>query len=236
MRLDAYLHLHAMAQSRNKAQELIKEGIVLVNGAVAQKSSYDVMQNDQVTLLEHKSYVSRAAWKLRNFLDTLTLDLHAKRALDIGSSTGGFTQVLLEEGVLSVDAVDVGTNQLHESIREEKRVHSFENCDIRTFNYEGCYEVIVSDVSFISLHHILDAINSMACGVIILLFKPQFEVGREVKRDKNGVVLDAKAILHAMEKFETACEALHWQLIAKEPSKITGKDGNLEYCYYFTKR
>jgi 23S rRNA (cytidine1920-2'-O)/16S rRNA (cytidine1409-2'-O)-methyltransferase len=235
MRLDAYLHLHAMAQSRNKAQELIKEGLVLVNGAVAKKSSLDVSEEDSIKLLEHRSYVSRAAWKLRNFLDDLELNLQGKRALDIGSSTGGFTQVLLEEGVASVDAVDVGSHQLHESIKKESRVTSYENCDIRTFEVQECYDLVVSDVSFISLHHILDAIDSMACGIIILLFKPQFEVGREAKRDKNGVVLDAKAILHAMESFEMACREKAWQLVVKEPSKITGKEGNLEYCYYFTK-
>ncbi len=93
----------------------------------------------------------------------------------------------------------------------------------------------MSDVSFISLLYILDDVDRLADQKIILLFKPQFEVGREAKRDKNGVVLDKKAILKAMLKFEDACKLKGWKLIVKSPSKLTGKEGNLEYCYYFEK-
>ncbi len=94
---------------------------------------------------------------------------------------------------------------------------------------------MVSDVSFISLLYILDDVDRLADQKIILLFKPQFEVGREAKRDKNGVVLDKKAILKAMLTFEDACKLKGWKLIVKSPSKLTGKEGNLEYCYYFEK-
>ena len=94
---------------------------------------------------------------------------------------------------------------------------------------------MVSDVAFISLLHILDDVHRLANDKIILLFKPQFEVGREAKRDNNGVVLDEKAILNAMIKFEDACELKGWKRILKSASKITGKEGNLEYCYCFEK-
>ena len=90
-------------------------------------------------------------------------------------------------------------------------------------------------MAFISLHYILDDVDRLGCEDIILLFKPQFEVGREVKRDKNGVVLDKKAITNAMIKFEDACRLKNWQLVQKSPAKLTGKEGNLEYCYFFKK-
>ncbi len=235
IRLDNYLVENNLASSRTKAQSLIKEGFIVVNGEVMLKSSLQVSQNDEVRVKEHKEYVSRSAHKLASFLDELKRDITAKKALDIGASTGGFTQVLLEYGVSEVTAVDVGKEQLHESLVSDKRVHSFESCDIRDFKSETQFELVTSDVAFISLLHILDAIDSLASETIILLFKPQFEVGRAVKRDKNGVVTDDKAILKAMIKFEDACSIKGWKLKLKSPSKLTGKEGNLEYCYCYEK-
>jgi len=168
-------------------------------------------------------------------LDELGLDVKGMSALDIGSSTGGFTQVLLEGGVAEVTAVDVGRDQLHTSLKNDERVRSYEGCDIREFKSDKEFDIVVSDVAFISLLYILDVVDRLAKDKIILLFKPQFEVGREAKRDRNGVVTDEKAILNAMIKFEDACALLGWKLILKSPSKLTGKEGNLEYCYFFEK-
>ncbi len=235
MRLDNYLLENNMAQSRTKAQTLIKKGYVSVNSKVVLKSAYKLDESDEVSVKEHENYVSRAAYKLSAFLEELNLDLTSKTALDIGASTGGFTQVLLEAGVSGVSAVDVGRGQLHKSLQSDKRVLSYESCDIRKFESETKFDLVVSDVSFISLLYILDDVDRLADQKIILLFKPQFEVGREAKRDKNGVVLDKKAILKAMLTFEDACKLKGWKLIVKSPSKLTGKEGNLEYCYYFEK-
>ncbi|MBA1438070.1 MAG: TlyA family RNA methyltransferase [Epsilonproteobacteria bacterium] len=235
MRLDAYLVEQGLCESRNKAQTLIKEGIVLVEGDVVKKPAFKVEALLHVTLKEHKSYVSRAAYKLKDFIDAIGYKVKAQNALDVGSSTGGFTQVLLEYGALRVTCVDVGSEQLHHSLRQDTRVEVHENCDIRAFQSDVCYDLVVSDVAFISLLHILDAIDRLASGDIILLFKPQFEVGREAKRDKNGVVLDQKAIAKARERFEGACKAKGWSLHVTLPSQTTGKEGNLEYCYYFSK-
>ncbi len=235
MRLDNYLVENAFTDSRNKAQALIKEGLVFVNKKVAKKSSYKVEKSDEIKVQEHKSYVSRAALKLEAFLDEISLHVSNKTALDIGSSTGGFTQVLLERGVKEVSCVDVGHDQLHHSLRADERVNVYEGCDIRKFTSDKLFDLVVSDVAFISLLYILDDVERLACKDIILLFKPQFEVGREVKRDKNGVVQDKKAIANAMTKFEDACRLKNWQLVKKSPSKLTGKEGNLEYCYYFRK-
>lgn len=233
-RLDNYLVEKGFVDSRNKAQAIIKEGLVKVNSKVISKSAYKLGEEDAVQVQEHKQYVSRAAHKLDAFLNELDLDVHDKVALDIGASTGGFTQVLLERGVKEVSAVDVGRDQLHRLIKENDRVFSYESCDIRKFESEKTFELVVSDVSFISLLNILNDVDRLACDKIILLFKPQFEVGREAKRDNHGVVLDEKAIADAMVKFETACANKNWKLIHKSPSKLTGKEGNLEYCYYLS--
>lgn len=234
-RLDMYLVADTLCESRNKAQSIIKKGLVSVNSLVVTKSSFEVKEGDSVKLEAHKEYVSRSALKLLTFLKEIELNVSGLVALDIGSSTGGFTQVLLEEGVKEVSAVDVGREQLHYSLRQDSRVFVYESCDIRNFKSEKSFDIIVSDVAFISLLHILDAIDSLASDAIILLFKPQFEVGREAKRDKNGVVLDIKAIQNAMLKFEDACALKKWQLKIKKPSALSGKEGNLEYCYYFKK-
>ena len=235
MRLDNYLVQNNLAQSRTKAQGIIKDGLVSVDGKVMTKSSFGVEEEMVVAVQEHKEYVSRAAWKLRNFFDEIGLCVKGCEALDIGSSTGGFTQVLLEDGVKSVCCVDVGSDQLHPIIRKDERVEVFEQCDIRKFQTDKHFDLVVSDVSFISLHYILDDVDRLASDTIVLLFKPQFEVGREAKRDRNGVVQDQKAISEAMERFERATEEKGWTLKERRASQLTGKEGNLEYCYYFTK-
>jgi len=235
VRLDNYLVENKNAESRNKAQTLIKDGLVSINNKIIKKSSFKVEEGDEVRIEEHKSFVSRSAHKLDAFLNELNLDTHARVALDIGSSTGGFTQVLLERGVQEVSAVDVGRDQLHHSLRENTQVFVYEGCDIREFNPQKRFDLVVSDVAFISLIYILDDVERLATRDIILLFKPQFEVGREAKRDKNGVVLDKKAIDKAMTKFEDACRLKGWRLVKKSPSSLAGKEGNLEYCYYYEK-
>ena len=235
MRLDNYLVDLDLVDSRTKAQSIIKEGLVSVNAAVVKKSSFKVSSDDEIKIENYKQYVSRSANKLALFLEELNLDVKNRIALDIGSSTGGFTQVLLENDVKEVSAVDVGKDQLHKSIKDDDRVYSYESCDIRKFESKKKFDLVVSDVSFISLLYIIDDVDRLAISDIILLFKPQFEVGREAKRDNHGVVLDETAILNAMQKFEQACEAKEWKLNKKSPSKLTGKEGNLEYCYYYEK-
>ncbi len=235
-RLDNYLVEKGLVGSRNKAQAIIKEGLVSVNTKIVLKSSFKIDENsDEVKIREYKEYVSRSAHKLSAFLDEIKIDLKDNIALDIGSSTGGFTQILLENGVKEVSAVDVGKEQLHKILREDERVFSYESCDIRNFESEKKFDIVVSDVAFISLLYILDSVDRLANDKIILLFKPQFEVGREASRDNHGVVTDDKAILKAMIKFEDACKLKGWNLILKSASKLTGKEGNLEYCYFYEK-
>ncbi len=235
MRLDTYLVEKKFCESRTKAQNIIKDALVSVNEKVVKKPSFRVEEGDSVAVTEHKSYVSRAAYKLLYFLEEIGLDVSERVALDIGSSTGGFTQVLLERGVKEVTCVDVGHEQLHHSLRADKRVDVHEGCDIRKFETQKSFDLVVSDVAFISLLYILDDVERLAQSDIILLFKPQFEVGREAKRDKNGQVVDKKAIARAMQRFEDAAAFKGWSLLHKAPAKLAGKEGNQEWCYHFLK-
>jgi len=221
--------------SRNKAQELIKRGYVKVNDKIIKKPSFAVEKNDKVEVLQNDGYVSRAAYKLKNYLQKHSINFKNKTVLDIGSSTGGFTQVALEEGAKKVVSVDVGREQLHESLRGNSKIDLFENTDIREFSYPEKFDIVVSDVSFISLLKIIEKIDELSEDEIILLFKPQFEVGKDVKRDKRGVVTDNEAVQKAKENFEKECLNLGWELVRSEESSIKGKEGNTEFIYHFKK-
>jgi 23S rRNA (cytidine1920-2'-O)/16S rRNA (cytidine1409-2'-O)-methyltransferase len=235
MRLDSYLVELGLVESRNKAQQLIKDHAVSVDGKIIDKVSFEADETMSVTMADNAQYVSRAAIKLKGFLPFTQWNITGLDALDIGSSTGGFTQVLLEEGAKSVTCVDVGSDQLHPSLRSDERVTIFENTDIRNFNPEKTYDIVTCDVAFIPLELVLDSIDRLSARHIVILFKPQFQVGREVKRDKNGVVKDNQAIGKAMIRFEDTCSLLGWELIAKETAHIAGKEGNQETCYGFIK-
>lgn len=233
MRLDEEIVNRGLLNSRNKAKELIKSQNVKVNGKIVTKPSFRVEKSDNIEILQDKVYVSRAAYKLKNYLDKYGIDFNNRLVLDIGSSTGGFSEVCLEKGA-KVVGVDVGNNQLHESLRD--RMEIYENTDIRDFTYNKKFDIIVSDVSFISLLKIIEKIDTlMNKGDIILLFKPQFEVGKDVKRDKRGVVLDKEAIQKARKNFEKETQKLGWKLLRTEESSIKGKEGNIEYIYHFKK-
>jgi 23S rRNA (cytidine1920-2'-O)/16S rRNA (cytidine1409-2'-O)-methyltransferase len=234
MRLDKYLVEKGYFESRNRALDAIKRGKVFVNGVVA-KASYKCDEHTNIDIDQEKFYVSRAAKKLELFLEEYSMDLAGKKALDIGSSTGGFVQILLENAVASVACVDVGSNQLHHSLREHEKVDIFEETDIRDFKPNEPFEVVTCDVSFISILQIIEAIDRLASADMILLFKPQFEVGRGVKRDSRGVVVNQEAIKEAIDTFEAKTVELGWNLCYSTPSKLAGKSGNIEYIYHFKK-
>ncbi len=241
MRLDSYLVEKGFFESRNRAALAIKEGQVSVAEKVVKKPSFSIEEGIEVSVQEAKFYLSRAAKKLEEYLKEYTLPIAGTRALDIGSSTGGFTQILLENGVESVACVDVGREQLHRSLREEERVSVFEGVDIRDFqpvcSDGGGYDLIVSDVSFISLLKIIDAVDRLASitATITLLFKPQFEVGIEAKRDSKGVVVDSVVVELAKQHFVEATLKLGWRVLDTRKSRVSGKEGNIEYFYTFSK-
>lgn len=231
-----YLTTNFNIQSRNKATELIKSNKVKCDGEIITKPSFNVLDFHKIELLEDDFYVSRAAYKLKFFLQELkNFDLKDKNALDIGSSTGGFTQILLENEIKEVTCVDVGTNQLHERIKYNDKINFFENTDIRNFESDEIFDIVTCDVSFISILNIIDAINTLASKDIIILFKPQFEVGSNVKRDKKGIVKDNNAIQKARDNFLNKTNILNWTLKYSNISKLQGKDGNVEEFFYFSK-
>lgn len=236
MRLDIYLTTTFNIQSRNKACELIKSSKVKCDGVIITKPSFNVLEFHKIELLEDDFYVSRAAYKLKFFLQELkNFSLEGCNALDIGSSTGGFAQILLENNILKVTCVDVGSNQLQERIRYNNKISFFENCDIRDFKSDEIFDIVTCDVSFISILNIIEAINILASKDIIILFKPQFEVGVNIKRDKKGIVKDNNAILKARENFLNKTKFLNWKLKYSSISKLQGKDGNVEEFFYFSK-
>jgi len=235
MRLDEAVVKRGLVDSRNKAKELIKSNKVKVNGKTVSKPSFKIDENDEIELLEDKIYVSRAAWKLKNYLEKHSIDFNSKTVLDVGSSTGGFSEVALEKGAKKVVCVDVGKDQLHPSLKNRPEIESFEGVDFRDFEYPQKFDVVVSDVSFISLLKLIENIDKYAKDDIILLFKPQFEVGINAKRDKRGVVVDSEAVKNAREKFEKECKKLGWQMIRSEESTVKGKEGNTEFIYHFKK-
>ncbi|WP_148799911.1 TlyA family RNA methyltransferase [Campylobacter concisus] len=237
MRFDNYV-ASVLNISRNKASELIKSGKVLADGEICIKVSSEVSEA-KISLLD-EIYVGRGALKLKSFLEAMKFDLAGKNALDIGSSTGGFMQILLERGVKSVTGVDVGTDQLDASLRSDERVKIYEKTDVREFvkSHQNKFDLITCDVSFISLAEILPAIGELASenSLIITLFKPQFEVGVGVKRNKKGVVTDMKAINLAMKRFEVMANSLGFKMIVCKECEVRGKEGNAEFFYAFNKR
>lgn len=239
--------------SRNKALELIENKEVLLNGK-SFKASFDIknflenllkkqdLSPEEIYLskelnleLLNEIYVSRAALKLKKFLEENNIEVNHKNCLDIGSSTGGFVQILLQHNALKITALDVGNQQLHASLRNNEKIILYENTDLRVFKSEEKFELITCDVSFISLINLLYYINKLALKEIILLFKPQFEVGKNIKRDNKGVLKDDKAILKARMNFEKECTKLGWILKSMQKSRIKGKEGNIEYFYYYVK-
>ena len=232
MRLDEYLVKSGLVESRNKAKELIKSSKIKVNGKIETKPSLKV-ENPEIEILE-KVYVSRAAWKLKNYLEKYGIDFKEKAVIDVGSSTGGFSEVALEKGAKKVVCVDVGDNQLHEKLRKNPKVEVYENTDIRDFTYPKKFDILVSDVSFISLLKIFDKLSTLS-DEMILLFKPQFEVGKEAKRDKRGVVIDKEAVKRARENFEEYVSR-EYDILRSEESSIKGKEGNLEYIYHLRRK
>ena len=238
MRLDNYLYENGYTNSRNKAKELILNKKVLVNNNIITKASFNISNNEEcnIKILQASIYVSRAGDKLKAFFLENPVQIKNKQCLDIGSSTGGFVQVLLEYGAKKVVAVDVGTDQLDQSLRIDKRVECNEQTDIRNYKKDGCFDIVTCDVSFVGIEYIIQDIDRLSCRDIIILFKPQFEVGKEVKRNKKGVVKNQSAITLAQKKFEALCHTLKWHLCDKRASKVHGKEGNLEFFYYYTKR
>lgn len=238
VRLDLALEARGLMPSRARARDAVLRGTVTVNGAVASKPGQTVSEDDAIAVDDPAAgYVSRAALKLIAGLDASDIDPFGKVCLDVGSSTGGFTQVLLERGAKRVYAVDVGHGQLHPSLLADDRVVSLEGVNARSLDVAQVPEPIdlmVSDVSFVSVTKVLEAPLALcrAAADAVVLVKPQFEVGRE-NIGKGGIVTDADAIERALADVSVFFDRRGWRRIAAIPSPISGGDGNRETVAVF---
>ncbi|GAA9145214.1 TlyA family rRNA (cytidine-2'-O)-methyltransferase [Helicobacter pylori] len=232
MRLDYALFNQHLVSSREKAKALVLKNQVLVNKMVVSKPSFMVREGDKIELIAANLFVSRAGEKLAAFLEDHFIDFKKKVVLDVGASKGGFSEVALLKGAKKVLCVDVGKMQLDESLRNDTRIECYEECDIREFKTPETIDLTLCDVSFISLYCILEAILPLS-DEFLALFKPQFEVGREAKRNKKGVVVDKKAILNALENFKNHLKTKDFQILKIQESLVKGKNGNVEFFIHF---
>jgi 23S rRNA (cytidine1920-2'-O)/16S rRNA (cytidine1409-2'-O)-methyltransferase len=236
MRLDQELVKRNLCESRTEAQELISQGAVFVDGIVSFKQTKSIQDTSKIEVTTRREFVSRGGEKLRGVLNHLYKNDGAirqfctnKTVLDVGSSTGGFTDCLLSYGVSSVDAIDVGTAQLHPKIKTDTRVISYENTDIRNFKTTKTYDIIVADLSFIPLEHVFDSMLSFAKNgtTFFILIKPQFEVGKG--NTKKGIVKEESLVTEILTKYSTLAQEKGLQDIDISESSIRGGDGNQEY-------
>ena len=239
MRLDVFLFENGYAHSRSFAQSLIKNGKIKVDGKIVTKPSLDIVTESQIEVSEDTVYVSRGAYKLEGAVKAFAVKICERYCIDVGASSGGFTDYLLKNGATHVIAVDSGFGQLAESLREDSRVTSIENYNARYMRgHDFAYspDLAVMDVSFISATYIIPALYDVLSdrADFICLIKPQFEVGRG-GIGKGGIVKDKslrdKAVKDVVD-FATGCGFSFCGLIE---SPITGGDGNVEFLAHFRK-
>lgn len=230
-RLDKVLVERGLASTRSQADNFIRLGYVYLNKKVAQKSGEMVSDTDTITLKKMETYVSRAGLKLASVAKYFKLNFQDKTVLDIGSSTGGFTDYSLHHGARKVFAVDVGTDQLHPSLRTNPKIILHEKTDIRDFYADELIDVIVGDVSFISLREILPHVAKELMNkntILIAMVKPQFEAGRH--QTNKGIIKNDKVRRQILTDFENWAKK-YFVILDKKDSEVAGSKGNLERFY-----
>lgn len=235
VRLDTELVARGLVSNRSQALSSIKLGNVVVNGAKAQKAGLEVSAADNIALISTEQYVSRAGLKLSSIADLLHLDFSGKVVLDVGSSTGGFTDYALRHGARKVIAVEVGTDQLHPDLRADPRVELHEKTDIRDFTTDQVIDLVVADVSFISLREILPAVARLSTRQtrIVAMVKPQFEARQQNVKHK-GVIKNDKMRRQILQDFEQWARQ-QFVIVDKADSGVSGMKGNVERFYLLQK-
>lgn len=226
------LTARGLTASRSQAESWIKLGKVKVDGRVVTKPGTFVREDAALELIAEEQYVSRAGLKLASVAKLLQLDFAGKTVLDVGSSTGGFTDYALKRGARKVYAVDVGTDQLHPSLRADPRIELHEKTDIRDFTTDNKPDIIVIDVSFISLREILPHLAKNLSGQntkIAAMVKPQFEASRQ-QIGSSGVIKNDTVRRQILKDFE-AWTKRHFVIVDKADSEIAGARGNKERFY-----
>ena len=239
MRLDQYIVELGLADSRNMAQELIKEGSVSLNEEICNKPAKDIKKGTRVSVVKKRQWVSRGGKKLFDALKSFEINVEGKTALDVGSSTGGFTQVLLQEGAEKIVAVDVGTNQLHQRLRNEPRISVLEQTDIRDVSSKlvDVFDLVVVDVAFISIEKVIRDIEVTAKkgGNIVILYKPQFEAGKK-NISKNGLVKKETEVQKMLSDFLNTLDQSSLYFVQRKNAYIKGKKGNQEIFIHLERR
>ena len=234
VRLDKALVQLGLVATRSQAESYIRLGRVRVSGRLITKPGYFVHDLSLVELDQPEQFVSRAGLKLASVADKLAVDFRGKLVLDVGSSTGGFTDYALSRGARRVICVDVGTDQLHPKLRRDARVELHEKTDIRDFATNQPVDIILIDVSFISLREVLPHLAELATRQtqVVAMVKPQFETGNRLKN--HGVIkndTERRRILHDFEQWAKR----YFLLRAKADSAVAGARGNRERFYLLTK-
>lgn len=228
MRLDKYLNQKYPEYTRSKYQDLIKRGHVLVNGKAIFKTGHQINENDNIVINKDIIYKSRAADKLKYALNIFNISLLNKIIIDVGASTGGFTDLSLKEGAKMVYAYDVGSNQMEESLIKNPKVKSFEKTNILSVLIPN-NDICLVDVSFTSIIPILNHLKNQTNEILFLL-KPQFEV---TKKDlKKGILKDLKKHDLVLKKMIAYINDINYQIKGFTKSPILGKDGNIEYVFH----
>lgn len=238
MRIDKYLVEQGYFSSRQKAQDAIEKESVSVNNKIVSKS-YIVQENDCIEVIENNDFVARSGNKLQEAITSFKIDLNNKVVIDIGASTGGFTECCLRNGASFVYAVDVGSNQLVDSLRNHKQVSSLEQTNARYLTkeqFDQKIDFICMDVSFISITLLLPVIYSLLeqGGEAVILLKPQFEVGKN-HLNKHGVVKNDRIKEEVVQERILFCKQLSFQILGCIPSSLIGRKGNQEYLLYIKK-
>lgn len=240
MRLDKHLVECKLITSRNKAQDLISRGYVLVNDEIKLDVDYQVQETDNINIIQHDQYVSRGAYKLIEAINKFKINLKDKVVLDIGSSTGGFTQVCLINGAKKVYAIDVGTNQMDKnlSLNEKIELHEQTNFkDVTIGIFKEKVDLIVADLSFISITKILDKISQLFNYSLemVLLIKPQYELEKDIIKAYKGVIKSQKLWEKAIDIVTKHAKSLKFKIKSIIPSPIKGSKGNTEFLMYLVK-
>ena len=241
IRLDQYLVQHGLIQSRERAKAMIMSGVVFVNEQKVDKAGEMIKEDAKVEVRGHDiGYVSRGGLKLEKAMQCFPLTPKGKVCMDIGASTGGFTDCMLQNGAVKVYAVDVGYGQLAWSLRTDERVVNMERTNIRNVTLDQLAEPIEFfsvDVSFISLHHIFPVAQAITTpdAMGVCLVKPQFEAGKD-KAGKKGVVRDPQVHLEVLEQFLVHAANAGFGVKDITFSPIKGPEGNIEYLGYLTTR
>lgn len=235
LRLDELILAMGLSDSRTKAGELVKSGRVAVNGIIVDRPGKRFDSQSDISIEGERLPVGRGYYKLKKAIDLFGIELEGKRVLDLGSSTGGFTQLLLERGASKVIAVDVGRGQLHSSLKSDSRVLSLEECDLRALTsdiIEGTVDFLTCDLSFISTSSVADRIRGFLSdnGSCVVLVKPQFEAGPGVAR--KGVVRSKSVHRSVIESLIASFERTGLYSANITFSPICGKNGNIEYLLF----